>query len=201
MSTTPNRPRGFVATRTADGEPPNGANLYPTGSNRAQIFIGDAVFLDANRKIQVFNQQTSANAPAVLGAVVGLFDNNKKPQTHLAAKGIAVSAAGYVAVIDDPDVLFEVQCSASVGPSQIGQFAQPTSGAGNVGVTANGQSTYMLNDTTVVTAAGHAFQVYSISPRELDGLGGPNNKVLVRISNHVFRRSTRLQGPLESADA
>lgn len=201
MSTTPSQARGFVPTRKAGGQPPAAANRYPTGSNRAQIFIGDAVFLDANRKIQVFNQQTSANAPAVLGVVVGLYTSTGRPGTHNAAKPIAVSAAGFVDVIDDPDTFFEVQCSASVGPSQIGQFAQPTSGAGNVGVTANGQSTYMINDTTVVTAAGHAFQVYSLSPRELDGLGGPNNKVIVRISNHVFRRSTRLQGPLEAADA
>ena len=201
MSVTSSQPRGFVPTRKAGGDPPAAANLYPTGSNRAQIFIGDAVFLDANRKVQVFNQQTSANAPAVLGVVVGLFDSNKKPQTHVTEKGIKVSTAGFVSVIDDPDCLFEVQCSASVGPSQIGHFVAPSSGAGNVGTTANGQSTYVLNETTVVTAAGHAFQLYSISPRETDGKGGPNNKVLVRISNHVFRRSTRLQGPLESADA
>src|SRR6185369_3864813 len=186
MSTTPSQARGFVPTRKAGGNPPAAANRYPTGSNRAQIFIGDAVFLDANRKIQVFNQQTSANAPAVLGVVVGLYTSTGRPGTHNAAKPIAVSAAGFIDVIDDPDAFFEVQCIASVGPSQIGQFAQ---------------STYMINDTTVVTAAGHAFQVYSLSPRELDGLGGPNNKVIVRISNHVFRRSTRLQGPLEAADA
>src|SRR5690348_15781963 len=153
MSTTGNAPRGFVPTRRLDGDPPAPANMYPTGSNRAQIFIGDAVFLDSNRKVQVFNQQTSAGGPAVLGVVVGLFDSNKKPQTHVTNKGIPVSAAGYVAVVDDPMCLFEVQCSASVGPSQIGTYAQPSSGAGNVGVTANGRSTYMLNDTTVVTAA------------------------------------------------
>src|SRR5690348_16708728 len=128
MSTTSNAPRGFVPTRRTNGEPPAAANMYPTGSNRAQIFIGDAVFQDSNRKIQVFNQQTSAGGPSVLGVVTGLFDSNKKPQTHLAAKGIGVSAAGYISVIDDPFCLYEVQCSASVGPSQIGQFAQPTSG-------------------------------------------------------------------------
>lgn len=201
MSVTSNQPRGLVPARKAGGDPPAAANMYPTGSNRAQIFIGDPVFLDANRKIQVFQQQTSAGAPAVLGVVCGLFDSNKKPQTHVTEKGIKVSTAAWISVIDDPDCLFEVQCSASVGPSQIGQFASITSGAGNVGVTANGQSKFMLGDTTVVTAAGHAFQIYSLSPRETDGLGGPNNKVLVRISNHVFRRSTRLQGPVEGADA
>ena len=201
MSTTSSAPRGFVPCRRTNGDPPAVTNIYPTGSNRAQIFIGDLLFLDANRKVQVFNQQTSANAAAALGVVAGLLDNNKKPQTHVTNKGIGVSAAGYVLVNDDPDTFFEVQCSASLGPSQIGHFAAPTSGAGNVGVTANGQSTYMISDTTVVTAAGHALQIYSLSPRVLDGLGGPNNKVIVRISNHVYRRSTRLQGPLESADA
>lgn len=201
MSTTSNAPRGLVPARRPDGQPPAAANRYPTGSNRNILMIGDAVYLNADRKIQRYDQQTSAGGPAVLGAVVGLLNSDGRPLTHVAEKKIGVSAAGFVLVTDDPQCIYEVQCSASVGPSQIGHFATLVSVGTSPGVTANGKSGFQLNDTTVVTAAGHPFQVYSISPSELDGLGGPNNKVLVRISNHPFQRSTRLQGPLEGADA
>jgi hypothetical protein len=193
-----NNARGLVPARRQDGSPPSPANLYPTGSNRNILMIGDAVFLNADRKIQRYDQQTSANGPGVLGVVVGLFDSNKKPLTHVSEKKISVSGSGWVSVIDDPDCLYQVQCSASVGPSQIGHFCTLATVGTSPGVTANGKSGFALNETTVVTAAGHPFQLYSIC--DLEG-AGPNNDVLVRISNHNFRRSTRLIGPLEAADA
>ena len=201
MATTGNNARGLVPARRQDGQPPGAANRYPTGSNRAILMIGDAVYLNADRKIQRFDQQATAAGPGVLGAVVGLLNSDGRPLTHVAEKKIGVSAAGFVLVCDDPNVLFEVQCSASMGPSQVGHFATLVSVGTSPGVTANGKSGFQLSDTTVVTAAGHPFQIYSLAPTELDGLGGPNNNVLVRISNHHFNRSTRLIGPLEAADA
>ena len=201
MATTGSNARGFVPAKRLDGQPPAIARLYPTGSNLISLFIGDSVYLNSNRKVQAFYaQQVSANSPAVLGVVVGTYDANKRPKTHAAggALNISTSTAGFVAVCDDPDALFEIEVSASLGPSQIGHFCSPVSGSP---VSAAGRSGMKLSDTTVVTAAGHAFQIVSLAPSELDGLGGPNNNVLVRISNHVWRRSTRLQGPLEAADA
>ena len=81
--------------------------------------------------------------------------------------------------------------------SKMGMFVTVGTGAP---VTANGNGGQRVA-TPVVTAAGHPLQIYSLSPTELDRVGGSANNVLVRISNHVFRRSTRLQGPLEAADA
>lgn len=197
MPTTGVNPRGLVPHRRQDGQPPSPANFYPTGSNRNVLMLGDAVFLNADRKIQRWDQQVSAGAPALLGAVVGLFDENRKPLTHIANKQIGVSASGYVAVVDDPDCLFEAEILASVGPSNIGNFVTVVTGAP---VTANGNGGQRVA-SMVVTAAGHPLQIYSLAPTELDRVGGSANNVLVRISNHVWRRSTRLQGPLEAADA
>jgi len=131
--------------------------------------------------------------------VTGLLNADGRPLTHDLNKQIGVSASAYVLVADDPDLLFEVECAASLSfPSRIGEFATIVSGTR---VTANGNSGVRLADTPVNTAAGHPLQIYGLSPREVDGVGGTNNNVLVRISNHVFRRSTRVQGPLEAADA
>lgn len=198
MATTGVNPRGLVPTRRVDGQPPSPARYYPTGSNRDILMLGDAVYLNAQRKIQRWDQEVSANAPAMLGAVVGLFDENKKPLTHVAEKKIGVSASGYVLVVDDPDCLFETEILASVGPSDVGNFTTVVTGSP---VTANGNGGQRIA-TSVVTAAGHPLQIYQVpSQTELDGVGGSANNVLVRISNHVWRRSTRLQGPLEAADA
>lgn len=197
MPTTGVNARGLVPARRQDGQPPSPANFYPTGSNANILMLGDAVYLNADRKIQRWDQELSANSPALLGAVVGLFDENRRPLTHIADKRIGVSASGYVAVVDDPDCLFEAEILVSVGPSNIGQFLTVVTGSP---VTANGNGGQRVA-TMVVTAAGHPCQIYSIAPTELDRVGGSANNVLVRISNHAFRRSTRLQGPLEAADA
>lgn len=198
MATTGVNARGLVPARRQDGQPPSPANMYPTGSNRAVLMLGDAVFLNADRKIQRFDQQVSANAPAMLGAIVGLFDENRKPLTHVADKRIGVSASGFVLVVDDPDCLFEAEILASVGPSNVGQFVTVVTGSP---VTANGNGGQRVA-SPVVTAAGHPLQIYRVpSGTELDRVGASANNILVRISNHTFRRSTRLQGPLEAADA
>ena len=200
MATTGSNARGFVPTRRQDGSPPSPANRYATGSNPTIIMLGDPVFLNANRKVQKYlAQHASANSPAVLGVVVGLLNSDGRPLTHAAEKKIGVSADGFIQVVDDPDCLFEIECSASISPTTgVGNFATVVETANT---TANGRSGVKLAETNVVTAAGHPFQLYSLAPTELDRAGGPNNNWLVRISNHVFRRSTRLQGPIEAADA
>ena len=198
MATTGVNARGLVPARRQDGQPPAAANMYPTGSNTNILMLGDLVFYDANRKVQRYqNAITTANAPAALGAVIGLFDENRKPLTHVADKKISVSASGYVLVCDDPDTLFEAEILASVGPSNMGQFVTIVTGAP---VTANGNGGQRVA-SPVATAAGHPLQIYSLAPTEVDRVGGSANNVLVRISNHVFRRATRIQGPLEAADA
>lgn len=199
MPTTGVNATGFIPVRRLDGQPPAAANLYPVGSNTNIIMLRDLVYLDANRKVQRYQGAiVTANAPAALGVVVGLYDENRKPLTHVAEKKISVSASGYVAVIDDPFCLFEAELLASAGPSILGQFISVVTGAP---VTANGMGGQRVT-TPVNTAAGHPLQVYGIlAPTELDGVGGSANNVLVRISNHVFQRSTRIQGPLEAADA
>lgn len=197
MATTGVNARGLVPARRQDGQPPSAANMYPTGSNRDILMIGDAVYLNADRKIQRWDQEVSANSPALLGAVVGLFDENRRPLTHVADKKIGVSASGYVLVVDDPDCLFQAEILASVGPSNVGNFVTVVTGSP---VTANGNGGQRVA-SPVVTAAGHPLQIYSLAPTELDRVGASANNVLVRISNHVFRRSTRLQGPVEGADA
>lgn len=200
MATSGNDARGLVPVRRQDGQPPGVMNKYPTGSNTDILMLGDPVYLDVNSKLQRFQGAiTTANAPAVLGVVGALYNSAGRPLTHEAEKKIGVSASAYVGVWDDPDLLFEIECSASLSfPSRIAEFGTVVSGTRT---TANGNSGVRLADLPVNTAAGHPFQIYGLAPVEVDGVGGVNNNVLVRISNHVFRRSTRVQGPLEAADA
>ena len=198
MATTGVNARGLWPVRRLDGQPPAAARKYDTGSNIRILMLGDPVFLDTNRRVQRYDAQyTSANGPAVLGVIVGLLNVDGRPLTHVTEKQIAVSASGAVLVIDDPGTVFEGEILASVGTLQTGQFCTIATGTR---VTANGNSGVRLA-SPVVTAAGHPFQILGLAPTELDRAGASANNILVRISNHVFNRSTRLVGPVEAADA
>ena len=199
MATTGVNARGLWPVRRTDGHPPAAAKRYPTGSNARTLMLGDPVFLQTTtRTIQRYEAAfTTAGGPAILGVVVGLLNTDGRPLTHATEKQIAVSGAGFVLVCDDPDALYEGEILASVGQSNVGNFVTIASGTR---VTANGNSGLRLA-SPVVTAAGHPFQIYSLAPTEIDGVGGSANNILVRISNHAFQRSTRIVGPLEGADA
>lgn len=199
MATTGVNARGLVPARRVDGQPPAVARRYPTGSNARVLMIGDPVFFHTTtRTVQRYEAAfTTAGGPAPFGVVVGLLNSDGRPLTHVTEKQIPVSGAGFVLVADDPDLLFEGEILASVGQSNIGNFVTIASGTR---VTANGNSGLRLA-SPVVTAAGHPFQIYSLAPTEIDGVGGSANNILVRISNHAFRRDTRIVGPLEGADA
>ena len=193
MATTADTNRGFIASRKLDGQAPGAANWYETNArNAAQIFPGDLVFLDANGEVQAFTG-TSATAIAPLGVVQAVYNSNKRPltfnQPDVGGPFVQASTAAWIAVHDDPDLVFLVNADASANRTMIGDFASVTAGAAN---TAAGRSGMAISVATVTaTAVGHPLKIVGLGPTEIDGAYGAGNDLEVIISNHVWRRHDR----------
>jgi len=186
-----NQPRGLVASRTLDGRAPNAARLYRTHSkNTARIWSGDLVYLDADGAVQSYTAAASANTP-ILGVVDAVYDRSgghPKPKTHALPSGIAgaeVSADSFIAVHDDPAIVFVGMADASSGQTDIGKYASVSAGTP---VTAAGRSGAVIkNSSTEASAGGGAIlKIVGLAPSELDRTGGTNNDIEVVIAHHHF---------------
>jgi len=196
MATSASRPDGFTASRQMDGNAPARAKRYRTnGSNAGRIFKGDPVSLISG-EIQPVTGGVSAQSAPILGVVSHVTNSDDRPFTHTpTANFIETSSVGFAYVYDDPGTIFTIQGNASVGPSNIGQFATVSAGSPTTAVGRSGKTLDVTN--AVSTAAGHPFQIIGVSDLETDRLGGTNNKVEVRISNHWWNRRIDVPGPFD----
>ena len=193
-----NNPRGFVPSRHLSGRIDFAHNQYRVSANNPKaIFIGDAVELFSDGKVRVIDASAAtANERAVLGVVRSVYDSNARPKTHsLPGTGqfIDGSTAGYVDVVDDPDVIFLVSTDATADQSMVGSFVNVTAKAP---VSSNGISGMHLKLSTVAVSAqaGLRFQIMGVAPNETatggigDGGFSLNQDLEVRISKHMWRR-------------
>jgi len=133
----------------------------------------------------------------MVGVAVG-FSNSKDVAvdvTNLNRTYAAASATGYVAVVDDPNVLFEIQednASADLAVTAVGQFFAISSHSG--GSTTTGYSTAELDSDTASTssAANGAVQLVALSDRPDNTIASSaaHAKWLVRMVTHPFNRDT-----------
>ena len=133
----------------------------------------------------------------MVGVAVG-FSNSKNialDVTDLNRTYAAASTTGYVAVVDDPDVLFEIQedngASAYIEVADVGQFFPiATHSAGS---TTTGYSTAELDsDGNTATAASGAVQLVGLVDRPDNEMGSSaaHAKWLVRMVTHPYNAAT-----------
>lgn len=108
-----NRPMGFTPVRHLNGNPWNGQfNMYYEPGSIA-LYIGDAVRSagSADTLGKYATLVRGAAATAVRGVVIGFSDTPylAADVTDLSRVYKPATTAKYVAVVDDPDVIFEVQ--------------------------------------------------------------------------------------------
>lgn len=184
-----NQARGLVPSRTLDGRPPNQSRLYRTHSkNTARIWKGDLVYLDSDGAVQSYTAAASANTP-VLGVVDAVYDRRNgqpKPKTHSKPNGILgaeVSADAFIAVHDDPSLVFVGMADASSGQTNIGKFCAVSAGSPS---TAAGRSGVVIkNSSTEASAGGGAvLKIVGLAPSELDRTGGTDNDLEVIVAFH-----------------
>ena len=187
-----NSPFGLIPRMYRNGSPYNGKyNVYyiPVG-NAAAIFKGDLVSLagsaSADGKYPDIVQSAAAGETNV-GVVIGfgtspelMFDINNLTRNYCPAL-----TAMYAAVIDDPDVIYEIQedsVGGSIAVTAVGNNADiATVGSGS---TTTGQSAMLLDSSDVKTATAQ-LRILRLANRPDNALGD-YAKWLVMINESVW---------------
>lgn len=180
--------KGFVPSRHLTG----GSNaprtkLYEADGNRGHtLAVGDPVRLAAGYVVRQTN--ASADSTNYLGVVRAVYDSNKKPLTFSMPTRppyLNTSVAGWVDVIDDPNMTYIVECATSVGPSDIGGAVWVDATVAN---SATGISQYTV---TLTTAAGGnpQWRIIGLAPTEIasTAAGSPNNRIEVAAVAGLFK--------------
>lgn len=201
-----NNPRGFQAARHLNGNTGTfRSHKYKVSANNGSaIFVGDPVGINAGGGIESWLTLDASAIGAkrgLLGVVRNVLDSNGRPLTHSQpTKGhfLDASTEGYVEVIDDPDVVYVVNASATATRDLVGQLVPVAFGTYNSAAGISGAGIDLAN--AVVTGTGNEpFQVMGIAGNELEWpdeyLGSAaNTDMEVRISDHLWRRAFTIVG-------
>jgi hypothetical protein len=200
----PNVPSGLAPVRYMNGAPWNGAvNLYCIlAANINAFWIGDPVTTvgsaggDANGIPSV---TLAAAGAAVRGVIVAIgtsprggpyinFDNLSRMYRPLGAQSINY----YIAVVDDPMVIFEIQeagAGSVLTTASVNRNANFNTGTRNAAIVPTVSPTYLDNASVNVTA--------TLNLRILEAVPRPDNvpftalqKWRVLINNHEFKTGT-----------
>lgn len=155
------------------------------------IFQGDLVTLTASAgTIAKDTGTTTANPVGVFWGCeyedtsLGLFQKNN----WVAGTTPKTGTTAWAYVYDDPDMLFEMQASATLGQNAIGTNAAIVQGAGN---TATGLSGVTLNAATIATTATLPIRIVDYVNRPgFSALGDSFTDMIVRINTHFNRNAT-----------
>lgn len=192
---------GLAPVKYLNGAPWNGAvNIYCILAADTNAFaVGDIVKTQANASVSGIPAVTLGTAGAAArGVIVALGTALAAPQgggpyinpANLNVTNRPSGAATcdyFCAVVDDPQVLFEVQ------EGGVGSVLTTTSLNRNVNINAGTRSDTMkvsgmyLDNNTVNTTSTLNLQILRPVPRPDNQFGAASQKWLVRINNHEFR--------------
>jgi hypothetical protein len=187
------RPMNAIGGRVYSGS----TTMYPITSGLAtNIFYGDIVFIDANGVIQRIATVGSAAAVFPVGTI-GVFmgcsytdANQGFLQNQMWPTGqVAADAQAYV--VDDPDVRFQVQCSATAAQTALLSNCPIVLGAGS---TATGNSTISLNIAGAAAGATLGLKIIGFSDSVDSVVGDAFTDVIVKFnpSSHAMLTGTGL---------
>jgi len=196
------RVNGFKPVKHFTGAPYNGqANIYEVSvSETVPIFVGDLVVRSTNASttglvtVKSLSATATANdvvAGVVLGSVVGVINSKLDPvDGTMTAGSIALdtpqyAAAGvksFILVADAPDLIYEVQSTASYALADIGLNADVgvLAAAGNGLVT--GTSGMYVNATAPTASATRPIHVVGYVKRVDNEAPAASNKLLVQLT-------------------
>ena len=196
-----NRPAGFIPRQYLNGSPWNGqARLYSIAANYGTaLYVGDPVISSSSADANgVPGIAIGAGTGALRGVIVGLgktpgglFNPSNLDITYRPASDPSV---WYAAVVDDPNVLFEIQEESNgtaLGAGDIGLNQISLAGSGNgfvsgwllrsaSGATPNTTATLQLRLMGLVQRPGNEFGAYA--------------KHLVQINVHELGHGTGASG-------
>jgi hypothetical protein len=180
---------GLRPARKLDGSPfINAQNRYRIANNYGTaIFQGDLVVPVATGTIA---RHTANTSDAVVGVFNGVFytdPTTQKPTFKNYYPG-SVAADDIVAnVIDDPDVVYKIDCDGAFAVADIFKNFSVTNVTGN---TKTGISKVQLDFSVSGTNATYMLKAVDISQDpDNDEAGSANVDVLVKINHHFYREA------------
>jgi hypothetical protein len=195
-----NIPRGLIPYRKFDeGYVTGGVGIYYVPSSYATaLYIGDPVDIvsGSNDSIGTPAVQLASSGSPILGVMVGIVDGGPEGAIITVTQGLPVyhpaSTAQYIAVMEDPNALYEIQDDASSqarAPNLwAGRNANLVSGSGS---TVTGYSGWQLQASSVATT--NTLDLKIIRPlQQVDNTIGSsantnmNAKWLVKLNNSRF---------------
>jgi len=156
-----NVPRGFIPYETIWGQKYNGSfnTYYVPSSYGTALYVGDPVKMvsASSDNYGTPGINLAATGDTVLGVVVGIINGGDPGAMNTVTRDLPVyhpaSTAQYLAICDDPNILFMIQDDASTQATApnlwVGKNANFAAGSG--GSTVTGYSSYQLNASTVAT--------------------------------------------------
>jgi hypothetical protein len=187
-----NAPFGLKPVGYFNGTPWNGKyNVYyaPVG-NATAIFRGDLVTMDGTGSADGLYpgvKQTAAADITIVGVAIGFgtTPNFMADPTNLTRMYRPTSTAMYVAVVDDPNVIFEIQEDSDGGAIAVTAIGNNADVVATAGSTTTGTSAMVLDSSDVVTTA-QQLRILRLVNRP-DNVLGNYAKWHVLINEHIYR--------------
>jgi hypothetical protein len=190
-----NIPRGLVPVRHRNGAPYNGAAnvYYVPASYGTALFVGDPVktVTDSADGNGIQTVAAASAGDTIIGAVLSLgFGGDPAiPVLRDSGRHHAASTEGYVLVVDDPEILFEIQedgIGGAMGVGAVGRNADLVAGSGS---TVTGWSGFQLDSNTLATTAATLRIIAAVLRADNDPTL-TNAKWLVSIFEHQMLAAT-----------
>lgn len=189
------RINGFRVVGNLSGTNRGKTSLYYVASAADEILVGDIVKLGGTATTSGVPTADLCGATDVPIGVVVAVVNPKQDQDGKLTTGsvtldlpavtqIAASAAGYILVNDDPDVIMEVE--ASNGTPAVTDFGLNASHANGSRTSSTTTSPAYLDFGTEATTSTLNFQILGM-PRRADNEVGASMKLHVRFNVHQFK--------------
>ncbi len=186
-------PYGLKPLNRIDGLPYTGVirQIKIANGYAANIFNGSVVSIVTAGTLQIVTTVGSSAGNVFPDGTVGVFvgcsytDATVGPtfRQYWAANTVATDAVGFI--VDDPNVLFQVQCAGSLVQAELG--ANAIFNAAQTGSTATGNSTTALSATTATTNT-YAFKIVDFVRGSTSAVGDTYTDVLVKFNpaSHAY---------------
>lgn len=168
-------------------------HIYYVASAADEILVGDIVKLGSTSQNGVQTADLCGAGDVPCGVVVGIINPKLDPDGKMstgsmtldlpAVTQIAASAAGYILVNDDPNVLMEAEASGTPAAVDVNLNISHANGARTA---ATQTSPATLDFTTDAVTATLNFQVLGLV-RRADNEMGASAKMLCRFNVHQYR--------------
>lgn len=193
-----NSPRGLTPYCYASGAPYNGAfNVYyvPAG-NATALFLGDPVIALANSAdangVPAVGIATAGAGNYLTGSFAGIVNNGGElviPLLQSETPYLPAGQAAYIAVTDDPALLYRVQEDSGGGALTAGAASNNANLVAGTGSTYDSVSGWMLQSSSLGTGATLQMRILRAF-QATDNAIGQYAKWLCRINLHSVTNTT-----------